>query len=78
MHKHNIIQIGDELYPAIKFGEENYNFDIEKGKCHDCGVALGEFHFSRCDMEECPGCGRQLISCDCKNVSYVLIDIENK
>lgn len=34
-------------------------------RCHDCGIALGGFHHTFCDMEECPRCGGQLLSCDC-------------
>lgn len=33
--------------------------------CPDCGVSPGEFHRSGCDLEQCPYCGRQLISCIC-------------
>lgn len=33
--------------------------------CGDCGCAEGEFHSPGCDMERCPFCGGQLISCDC-------------
>lgn len=34
-------------------------------RCHDCGVEEGMLHRRGCDMERCPFCGRQLISCDC-------------
>src|SRR5665647_411105 len=37
----------------------------KKARCHDCGVSEGEIHEYGCDMEVCPFCGGQLISCDC-------------
>ena len=40
-------------------------FDNENPNCHDCGVQIGAKHHPCCDMERCPRCGLQLISCDC-------------
>lgn len=34
-------------------------------KCHDCGVGEGQIHECGCDMERCPYCGGQLITCGC-------------
>lgn len=34
--------------------------------CHDCDAAPGEYHQLGCDVEQCPYCGFQLISCDCR------------
>ena len=34
-------------------------------RCGDCGAKSGEFHHLGCDLERCPRCGRQLISCGC-------------
>lgn len=36
-----------------------------KRKCHDCEAKEGELHGLGCDMERCPFCGGQLLSCSC-------------
>jgi hypothetical protein len=35
------------------------------GRCGDCGATPGYLHHPNCDMERCPRCGGQLISCGC-------------
>lgn len=42
-------------------------------KCHDCGCLEGQIHEYGCDMERCPFCGGQLITCDC---CYRILDID--
>lgn len=41
-------------------------YEDEEGlSCHDCGVIHGNYHHPGCDMEICPRCEGQLISCGC-------------
>jgi hypothetical protein len=33
--------------------------------CRDCGVKKGEYHVPTCEVERCPACGGEAISCEC-------------
>jgi hypothetical protein len=35
-------------------------------RCPACGAKAGDYHVLGCDVEQCPYCGGQLISCDCR------------
>jgi len=41
------------------------HFEEDSGRCHDCNIKHGGFHHPGCDVEECPKCGGQLITCGC-------------
>jgi hypothetical protein len=36
------------------------------GRCGDCGVQPGGFHHLGCDIQECPVCSGQMLSCGCR------------
>ena len=64
-------ETGEEKQP-IRFGDETV-FVIDKNKkCHDCRTYRGGIHHKSCDVEECPFCYSQLLSCDC-GVEVVII-----
>jgi hypothetical protein len=46
---------------------------LKREKCGDCGALEGEYHELGCDIERCPFCGGQLISCGC---SYKILNID--
>ncbi len=58
--------IQGKLYNPVKVGDEgDWGEDYPEQSCGDCGSKYGEQHFSGCDVERCPACGGQMLSCDC-------------
>ena len=41
--------------------------------CHDCGIPNGKgyIHHVNCDVERCPDCAGQLLSCGCEWEAFV-------
>ena len=63
--------IGRNEYNRIPYGielvikgvrEENTNLE---GLCPDCNVHFNGYHHFPCEVEICPRCGYQFISCGC-------------
>lgn len=53
-------------YPdGKKLPASNYHFEEPSGRCHDCRIKHGNYHHPGCDVERCPRCQGQLISCGC-------------
>jgi ribosomal protein S27E len=50
-------------YSNKAYVRSTYHFDEENGRCNDCNSKHGTFHHPGCDVERCPICGGQFISC---------------
>ena len=61
--------IGGEVFEPLpwsnerRFGRAPANF-----ACRDCGTPPGGIHHHGCDVEECPVCHGQAITCGCAEV----------
>ena len=69
-----------EFPDGTKMDSVKYDLDISESeranhRCHDCGIAIGGYHHPGCDMEVCPKCGGQLISCGCLDNAITFDDI---
>jgi hypothetical protein len=51
--------------PTFPYGSDP-GWRTRRGRCGDCGVAVGGFHHLGCDIQVCPGCRGQLITCGCR------------
>ncbi len=60
------IRLEGRYFQRIRYGSERHDWGARYQRCDYCAVAQGEFHLIGCDIEECPRCLRQLISCECR------------
>ena len=52
----------------IPYGKEPDDWGAASGRrCGDCFVAPGGYHHPGCDVERCPRCRGQAISCACRD-----------
>jgi hypothetical protein len=63
-----------KFYEPIKCGDEKDWYESatsENTMCGDCGCKVGQQHIMGCDIERCPACNMQLITCDCHPIYQV-------
>lgn len=58
-------EIGGMERPRIAYGDEADDWGADTRPCHDCAAVKGQLHVPGCDVERCPACNGQAISCDC-------------
>ena len=64
--KYERIKYGDEIKKFPELFVENVSTGIyDYEHCDDCAAIKGEYHGEECDLEICPRCKGQRLSCNC-------------
>jgi TIR domain len=66
--QHEPLYLVTAAYDRIRHGDEKmWGRKKPVNPCHDCAALPGQYHVPGCDMERCPACGGQSISCGCRH-----------
>lgn len=57
---------GGARIDMIAWGQERPGWTSRRAACGDCGVQPGGFHHPGCDVQRCPVCSGQMLSCGCR------------
>jgi hypothetical protein len=60
-----LVAIEGRLYFRVCYGDEKEDWGADEQPCGDCGVEKRQVHVAGCDIERCPACNSQAISCAC-------------
>lgn len=61
----------------IPYGRERRS-SRQPASCGDCAAPKGGFHHRGCDIEQCPRCSDQLMSCGCTEIELRSDDLETE
>jgi|PlaIllAssembly_1097288.scaffolds.fasta_scaffold534124_2 hypothetical protein len=60
------LRLNGRVVTRVSYGREEEDQGALRGlACADCGVVREQLHVLGCEMEQCPICAGQLVSCGC-------------
>ena len=57
--------IDGTTHKRIPYGSEGRGWFSDARTCGDCAASRGQLHVPGCDLERCPACRGQIITCGC-------------
>lgn len=73
-----IVELNGKHYYRLRYSIPSQlvgRVDPDTHRCHDCNAAVNQYHHVGCDMERCPRCGGQFISCNCEEAIRIATNV---